>query len=103
MRPPLYAQVPDQARIAEVRNTPVITAVQPPELPARPDPRRVTLKGGPGLLLGGMLGVFWTSARDMMPTSRKRDPDHYAEFERLQRETVDELRGLWRRLRGVFR
>lgn len=92
-----------QARIDEVRNTPVITVVQPPELPARPDSRRLMLKGVLGLMLGGMLGLFWAFGREMVATTREQDPDDYAEFERLKREMVDELRGLWRRVRGVVR
>lgn len=92
-----------QAHIDEVRNTPVITVVEPPELPARPDPRQLVLKGFLGLVLGGMLGVFWAFGREMMATSRERDPDDYAEFERLKRDTKDELRGLWRRVRAAFR
>lgn len=39
----------------------------------------------------------------MMATTPERDPDDYAEFERLKRETKDELRGLWQRVRGAFR
>lgn len=92
-----------QARIDEVRNTPVITMVEPPEVPARPDPRRLPLKGVLGLMLGGVLAVFWSFGREMMASTRERDPDDYAEFERLKRETKDEFRGLWQRLRGVFR
>jgi uncharacterized protein involved in exopolysaccharide biosynthesis len=42
LRQQLYttlAQSYEQARIEEVRDTPVITIVEPPMLPARPDPR----------------------------------------------------------------
>lgn len=92
-----------QARIEEVRNTPVITVVESPELPVRPDARDTRLKGVLGLVLGGMLGVFWAFGREMMATSRQRDPDDYAEFERLKRETANEVRGLWRSVRSIFR
>ena len=34
------AQSFEQARIDEVRNTPVITVLEPPDLPASPDPRK---------------------------------------------------------------
>lgn len=90
----------EQAKINEVRNTPVITVVEPPELPARPDRRRLALKGVLGLMLGGMAGVFWAFGREMMATSRKADPDEYAEFARLKEEAKGEVRGLWRRVRG---
>lgn len=93
----------EQSRIDEVRNTPVITVVEPPELPARPDSRNLLLRGLLGLMLGGMLGGFWAFGREMMATSRERDPDAYAEFKRLRREARAEIEGLWSRLRGVFR
>lgn len=93
----------EEAKIAEVRNTPVITVVEPPDAPARPDPRRVRLKGVLGLLLGGMAGVFWAFGREFMEGAREHDPDDYREFETLRRETAEELRGLWRRVRGKER
>lgn len=93
----------EQARIDEVRNTPVITVVQPPDLPARPAPRRLVFKGILGLILGGLLGGIWAFGREVLATSQKRDPDDYAEFERLKRETKDEVSGLWRGVRSLFR
>ncbi len=46
----------EQARITEVRDTPVITVLQPPFLPAR-DSRRLVLMAAVGIALGGMVGV----------------------------------------------
>jgi uncharacterized protein involved in exopolysaccharide biosynthesis len=47
----------EQARIAEVRDTPVITVLQAPFLPA-PDSRGVALMAAVGLALGGMAGLM---------------------------------------------
>ena len=47
----------EQARIAEVRDTPVLTLLQEPFLPPRNDPRGRVLSTLLGLVLGGMLGV----------------------------------------------
>jgi len=47
----------EQARIAEVRDTPVITILQPPFLPPGPDERSVLLAIALGVVLGGMGGV----------------------------------------------
>ena len=47
----------EQARIAEVRDTPVITILQSPFLPPRNDPRRRVLTALLGLVLGGMMGI----------------------------------------------
>lgn len=47
----------EQARISEVRDTPVITVLQSPYLPPEPDGRGLALSGALGLVLGGMAGV----------------------------------------------
>jgi uncharacterized protein involved in exopolysaccharide biosynthesis len=56
MRQQVYttlAQSYEAARIDEVRNTPVITVMEPPDLPAKPDPRLALLKS----LLAGIVGL----------------------------------------------
>jgi uncharacterized protein involved in exopolysaccharide biosynthesis len=47
----------EQARISEVRDTPVITVLQVPFLPPQRDPRRRVLSAALGIVLGGMLGI----------------------------------------------
>ncbi|MDH3206894.1 MAG: Wzz/FepE/Etk N-terminal domain-containing protein [Gemmatimonadota bacterium] len=47
----------EEARIAEVRDTPVITVLQSPYLPPGPDDRSLLLGIALGLVLGGMAGV----------------------------------------------
>jgi uncharacterized protein involved in exopolysaccharide biosynthesis len=47
----------EQARISEVRDTPVITILQEPFLPPGPDERRLLLVGALAIALGGMAGV----------------------------------------------
>jgi uncharacterized protein involved in exopolysaccharide biosynthesis len=47
----------EQARISEVRDTPVITVLQSPFLPPRNDPRRRVLTAALGIILGGMMGI----------------------------------------------
>jgi uncharacterized protein involved in exopolysaccharide biosynthesis len=47
----------EQARISEVRDTPVITVLQQPFLPPEPDGRGLVLGFALGVVLGGMLGV----------------------------------------------
>lgn len=47
----------EQARISEVRDTPVITVLQTPYLPPGPDERRLVLSAALGIVLGGMLGI----------------------------------------------
>lgn len=47
----------EQARISEVRDTPVITILQRPFLPPEPDGRGLVLGFALGVILGGMAGV----------------------------------------------
>ena len=47
----------EQARIAEVRDTPVLTVLQAPYLPPGPDDRSLLLALALGMVLGGMAGV----------------------------------------------
>lgn len=47
----------EQARISEVRDTPVITVLQVPFLPPGPDDRRLVLSAALGIILGGMAGI----------------------------------------------
>jgi uncharacterized protein involved in exopolysaccharide biosynthesis len=57
------AQAYEQARIDEVRNTPVITILESPDLPARPNPRRALLMGLLGLVAGLLIGTFIIALR----------------------------------------
>ena len=47
----------EQARIAEVRDTPVITVLEKPFLPPGPDERYFVLSAALGILLGGLAGI----------------------------------------------
>lgn len=47
----------EQARISEVRDTPVLTILQRPFLPPEPDGRGLVLSLALGVVLGGMVGV----------------------------------------------
>lgn len=89
------AQALEQAKIEEVRNTPVITIVEEPYPPARPDRRHLVTKGLLSLALGLLLGIITAFALEFMSASRERDPAQYAEFRRLAADTKREARSLW--------
>lgn len=89
------AQALEQAKIEEVRNTPVITVVEEPYPPARPDRRRLIMKGLVSLALGLFLGIVTAFALEFMAASRDRDPEQYAEFRQLTADTKREARSLW--------
>ena len=90
------------ARMEEVRNTPVITIIERPTLPVRPDPRGLVTKA----LLGGFLG-FVTAlligfVREAVRKSKTSHSDALAEFAELRAEIGNELRNPGFTLRRIF-
>lgn len=63
----------EQARIAEVRDTPVITVLQAPFLPPR-DNRGLVLMAAVGLVLGGLAGVVLAFVVEAMRRPSPGDP-----------------------------
>lgn len=57
------AQMVEDARLREVRDAPVITVVDSPSLPARPEPRRLAQTLILGLLVGGLAGTVLAVGR----------------------------------------
>ncbi len=64
----------EQARISEVRDTPVITVLQAPFLPPGPDDRRLLLVTALGIALGGIAGIVLAFAREAMTRPAPGDP-----------------------------
>lgn len=98
------AQSYEQAKIDEVRNTPVITVVEPSAEPLRPDPRRLRLKAVLALILGGGLVLLWIVARESVSRAKREDPEDFGELRRLWTDTKDDVKRTWRRVRrlGTF-
>jgi uncharacterized protein involved in exopolysaccharide biosynthesis len=86
------AQSFEQARIEEVRDTPVITVIDKPELPVERDRRGLLKKGILALLLGSVLGLGVAFAREGMVRSGRTGSAELQEFSELRREALDELR-----------
>jgi uncharacterized protein involved in exopolysaccharide biosynthesis len=58
-------QLYEQSRLDAVRDVPVISVIERPELPVRPESRRLALKAAVALLLGGLLGFAIGFVRDV--------------------------------------
>lgn len=102
MRQQVYtslAQSFEQARIAEVRNTAVITVVEPPEIPVRPDPRHLLLHLILGLMLGAMVGVGVAFVREYLRRAREGDSTEFEEVSALWQQAKGDLRRFTRLLR----
>jgi tyrosine-protein kinase Etk/Wzc len=106
MRQQLYtslAESYEHAKIDEVRDTPVITIVERPDLPVRPDPRGLIKWGLVSLLAGFLLGAGLAWLADGVQRARVEDPAEYDEFAQLRRRSTEDLLLPWRRLRRVWR
>jgi uncharacterized protein involved in exopolysaccharide biosynthesis len=82
----------EQARIEEVRETPVITVVQPPHLPPEPDRRMLAIKLLAAVFGGLLFGIVAAFVRDAIASARERDPARYRQFEQLRAELAADLR-----------
>jgi uncharacterized protein involved in exopolysaccharide biosynthesis len=92
------AQAYEQAKIEEVRDTPVIAVVERPEVPVRPDRRGLIGKGLLALLLGLVLGAGWAFAKSFAANSDRLTSGEAAEFAVLRRQAAGELLRPWRPL-----
>jgi uncharacterized protein involved in exopolysaccharide biosynthesis len=103
MRQDLYtnlAQSYEQSRIDEVRDTPVITVVEPVSRPVEPDSRRIIVRAVVGFLLGVMLGVMIAFFLEFGRSRREAGDATYADLVALRRQAVEELKRPWRLLRS---
>lgn len=93
------AEAYEQARISEVRNTPVITVVEPAQVPVQPDPRGVVATAALAGALGLGLGALVAFGLEYVDRRRGEDADEYSEFRSLWQETRSDVTGALRRLR----
>ena len=94
------AQAFEQARIDEVRNTPVITVIDQPAPPALPDSRGRVLILALGLTLGVMTGVGIALVREVGERAKTGGSSAYSEFQEVMKGAKGDLlgrRSSWRR------
>lgn len=85
------AQALEQARLEEVRNTPVVTIIDNPEGTARHSPS-LLLTLILGTLLGAVLGAGLAFAGDYVAKERLENPDAYKEFAGMAQAALGELK-----------
>jgi uncharacterized protein involved in exopolysaccharide biosynthesis len=73
-------QALEDARIREVRDTPVITVVEAPAVNALPEPRGRIKAVLLGFLGGGFLGVLFSFAAGLLSRTRVREDPTIQEF-----------------------
>jgi uncharacterized protein involved in exopolysaccharide biosynthesis len=106
MRQQVYtsvAQAEEQARMDEVRDTPVLTIIEQPNVPARPDSRGLVKWSAVGLILGLGLGTALAFLREMMSRAETEPGDEIQQFNALWRETMRDFARPWRPVARAFR
>ena len=89
------AQTYEQARIDEVRNTPLITVIDRPEPAALPDPRWL-LEIVLGLSFGLIVGFGHAFIREFAERAKKRKNAAYGEFQEVMKDAKRDLLGIRR-------
>jgi uncharacterized protein involved in exopolysaccharide biosynthesis len=82
------AQSFEQARIEEVRNTPRISIVEAPVLPAARDSKGVVLFSVLGLIFGALLAGLDVLGREVAARSRAESPLEYERFIAMTRDLL---------------
>jgi uncharacterized protein involved in exopolysaccharide biosynthesis len=73
----------ENARIAQVRDTPLITVIENAERPVYPDSRRIPLRALLALLVGAMVGILIGFLREVFEVSADDDDPEYARLRRV--------------------
>ncbi len=93
------AQSLELARIEEVRNTPVITIIRPPQAPVRPDRRHLLVKGLAALFCGLIIVGVVVLGLELLTRARLASPVQFDRLRQLSRDTAADLTHPWRLLR----
>jgi uncharacterized protein involved in exopolysaccharide biosynthesis len=92
----------EQAKIEEVRDLPVITVLEPPEMPIEADPRGGRRKALLGFVIGLIGGIVIAFVIDRLAVNKTVRSDEFAEFATLKREALADLTNPLRRVTKVI-
>jgi uncharacterized protein involved in exopolysaccharide biosynthesis len=97
----------ENARIDEVRNSPVVSVIEPAYVPPKLDDEQkswippIPTKGIIRLILAIFLGLFLAFAVEYFERNRDQSPEDAAELQRLARDAAADLRRPWRLFAGL--
>jgi hypothetical protein len=89
----------NRARLDEVRNVPVITLIEQPEIPGRPDPRGFFSKAFLAAVLGALAGIFVAFSQEAFTKPGRVEREEFQEFIALRAAAASDLRHPGRTLR----
>jgi len=92
----MLQQTAEQARMDAVRDTPVLTVVEPADIPTRADSRGLIKFGLLGIFLGGALGVGIALVRNVLERTGTTTSPEFQEFKVLWRDARSDLTHPWR-------
>lgn len=92
----------EEAQIAKVKSTPVVTTVSRPQIPARPDPRRLPVRVLLALVLGTVAGALWAFGWELAGGVSEQNADDYREFLSLKRDAAADVKEAGRRIRRLL-
>lgn len=96
------AQAYEQARVDAIRDTPVITVIEVPEVAVRPRPRGLIRWTVLAFVGASLLGVALAFAREYAAAAAASDAVEAAEFRALKRDALGDLVRPWRPLVRLF-
>lgn len=96
------AQAHEQARIDEVRNTPIITLIEDPVLPPSRDRRGTVLKTLLALMIGFVLAGVIALLREQLRSGKEHPSAELDEFDTLASAALSDVRRVLRRVRRPF-
>ena len=97
------AQSYERAKIDEVRDTPVITVIDQPDLPVNPDARGRIKKIAVSFFVGAVLGINLAFVLEYFSQAELREAEQHSELAALRREAVQDLKRPWKSVRRAFR
>lgn len=89
------AQAYEQAKVDEVRDTPVITIVERPDFPVQPNARGRIKKTVVAFMVGLVLGMLAAILVEYVSKAGERQTDQVAEFAELRRAALNDLMRPW--------
>lgn len=92
----------EEARIEEVRSTPVVTTVNPPKVPLGPDGSPLMMQVVLGLIVGVTIGVVWSFGSEFARSVQDEEDEEYREFVSVRQNAAEEVRQASRVVRRLI-